>query len=341
MQRDMEGVDVEEFPPPANVDGEAPDDGPRAVHAAADRRPPARRSRPGRRADDADRAADPDADRRRRPPQPAAADRRRRRRPRRRRRRPAAADAAAAAADADRSPATGRAGSRPAATSRSGPGGDASRAGDARVTPGGRRRPGPPHPRRPGRRRAQRGRRRAGRRRAPGRHRWWTPVRVVLALTAVCFALGHGAEGQLLRRTPGSDGRPATPTCATPTCPTSTPGAGFAELRLALLRRRPGAGPLRGDGVPRRHLLLRLGDGRGSRTGSNGSPDLDRARRQSPADALVADPEVRAGDPALRRGQRARASRRCALLAAWFLAGVNPRPALGRGALRALAGAGC
>ena len=27
MKRDMEGVDVEEFPPPANVDGEAPDEG--------------------------------------------------------------------------------------------------------------------------------------------------------------------------------------------------------------------------------------------------------------------------------------------------------------------------
>ena len=43
----------------------------------------------------------------------------------------------------------------------------------------------PPDPRRPGRRRAQRGRRRPGRRARAGRHPWWTPVRVVLALAAV------------------------------------------------------------------------------------------------------------------------------------------------------------
>ena len=40
MQQDMEGMDVEEFPPPANVDGEAPDRRPRA-RADARRRPAA------------------------------------------------------------------------------------------------------------------------------------------------------------------------------------------------------------------------------------------------------------------------------------------------------------
>ena len=44
MKRDMEGLAVEDFPPPANVDGDAPETGPRAVHAAADARP-RRRSR--------------------------------------------------------------------------------------------------------------------------------------------------------------------------------------------------------------------------------------------------------------------------------------------------------
>ena len=45
MRRDMEGVEVEEFPQPANVDGEAPDRGPRPADPAAASRP---RSRPDR-----------------------------------------------------------------------------------------------------------------------------------------------------------------------------------------------------------------------------------------------------------------------------------------------------
>ncbi len=218
MQRDMEGLPVEEFPPPANVDGDAPDDGPRAVHAAAvaDRR---RRSRP-RRQPDAD--ARRRARRRRRPPTPtphAVAERR-----------PAARPAARPTPHSPSPPPTR--GAARAATPR--PSGSTPAAGPRRPRrrrAAGRRAvhaarwPRPPDAGRPGRRRAQRGAsagRSGGR---AGRHRWWTPVRVVLALTAVCFALGHGAEGAVLRRLLAATARRATPRCATPTCPTSTPAA--------------------------------------------------------------------------------------------------------------------
>ena len=89
MRRDMEGLEVEEFPQPANVDGEAPIAGPRAVHAAAE--PDAGRQHAA--ADQgAEQRTDQGADRRRR-----RRPRRARRRPRRRRRTPTAAAAADAA----------------------------------------------------------------------------------------------------------------------------------------------------------------------------------------------------------------------------------------------------
>ena len=58
-----------------------------------------------------------------------------------------------------------------------------------------------------------------------GRHPWWTPVRVVLALTALCFALGMVQKATCYQDTWQDGERALHATCATPTCPTSTPGA--------------------------------------------------------------------------------------------------------------------
>ena len=80
MKRDMEGVEVEDFPPPANVDGEAPDDGheptlpPKPTKKPTPTETPSETDRPtktptvGADADPADPAADDRAADRRPPP---------------------------------------------------------------------------------------------------------------------------------------------------------------------------------------------------------------------------------------------------------------------------------
>ena len=100
-----------------------------------------------------------------------------------------------------------------------------------------------------------------------GRHPWWTPVRRAAGADRGLLRARAWCRRAAATSDTGATTSTATRTCATPTCPTSTPGAGFAELRLALHRRPAGAGPLRGHGVPRRHLLLRLGRGLGDALG--------------------------------------------------------------------------
>ena len=62
-----------------------------------------------------------------------------------------------------------------------------------------------------------------------GRHRWWTPVRVLLALTVVCFALGLVQKSELLPHS-GRTG----PTRYAQMCYSDLPylytGRGFVEL---------------------------------------------------------------------------------------------------------------
>ena len=88
-------------------------------------------------------------------------------------------------------------------------------------------------------------------------HPWWTPTRVLLLLAAVVFALGMVQKSGCydaplgLRRAPLH-----AHVLLRPALPLHRARAGRAGL--ALLRRPAGAGPLRGDGVPRRHLLLRV-----------------------------------------------------------------------------------
>ena len=85
-------------------------------------------------------------------------------------------------------------------------------------------------------------------------HRWWTPVRVLLALFAVRRSCSRWCSTRRACRRTGPATRPATARCATPTSPTSTPAAGSPRAVAVRRQRRP----LPGDGVPRRHRLLRL-----------------------------------------------------------------------------------
>ncbi len=155
-----------------------------------------------------------------------------------------------------------------------------------------------------------------------GRHRWWTPVRVVLALTALCFALGMVQKASCYDQTwQDSDARLLPPVLLRPALPLHRPRLRRAEL--ALLRRRAGAGPVRRDGVPRRHLLLRVGRGLGDPLAERVARHLAPLRRRqwagSPSDPEVSK-EIRYFVIVNAVGFAV-----AALLAAWLLSGVNPR----------------
>ncbi len=251
MQRAMEGLPVEEFPEPVYVDGDAPDEGhepytpPPTTQAAADHAAALARSRPTA------------ASRRRR-----GADDRGRRRPSRRppsRRAPTDTCAVRSAVRPSRprqspSPtggggtgdASGGAGRLravrgvPPARCASGT------SGDARA-PGGHVHPTRDDPVVAALSEAVGGP--VGDR--AGRHPWWTPVRVVLALAAICLALGHGAEDQLLPGLLAERRRALHPhVLLRPALPLHRSRVRGAEL--ALQRRRRAAGPVPGDGVPGR-----------------------------------------------------------------------------------------
>ena len=92
-------------------------------------------------------------------------------------------------------------------------------------------------------------------------HRWWMPVRVVLAMFAVVFALWRWCSTQPCMETNwGNDQARYAKMCYSDV-PYLYTGRGFAEAPLAL--RRSGW-PVRGHRVSRRHRLLGLGRGRGS-----------------------------------------------------------------------------
>ncbi len=62
-----------------------------------------------------------------------------------------------------------------------------------------------------------------------GRHRWWTPVRVVLALTALCFAVGMLQKASCYAETWGNGDERYTHMCYSD-LPYLYTGRGFAEL---------------------------------------------------------------------------------------------------------------
>ena len=123
----------------------------------------------------------------------------------------------------------------------------------------------------------------------------------VLADRGLPRALGMGQKTNCYHDT-WQDGDAATRTCATPTSYLYT-GRGFAELAWPFQRRRPDPGPLRGDGVPRRHRLLGVRRRLGHPLARNGSPDLDP--RRSSRSARCRRPTSAPRDAHLRHRQRA------------------------------------
>ena len=300
MKLDLVGEPVETFPPAANVAGQA--DRPRAGAAPTPRRPRAtRRDRPRR-------------------PRPRALPPRAPRRSRARVRPPRARPTSSAPT----SPTTSVPTSPPT------PGGDGECAadGDARalvVNDSGRDDPEPVvHPTQddPVVGRAEPERRRTGRRAAPGATRggrrcascwpWWRS----------CCALGLVQKAPCYHSTVD---RPAgsvlRPVLLRPALPLRRPR--LRRARLALLRRDRGARPLQRHGVPRRHLLLRLGNGLRHAL-AVGLAEHRRARWLLPGPAVAGTPEVRR-ETMLFVAVNAVGFALCALLAAWFLAGVHRR----------------
>ena len=315
MQRAMEGLPVEEFPPPAYVDGDAPDEGhepytpppttqapPPTTQAAADhasrRRPRSRRprSRPrrSRPTDGADRAAETTAPtetpHRSRPCRPGG--------------------------PADRATPDGRNGD---GGRDAGPLAAATPAGDPRAVPRVTRpRAGPPHPGRPGRRRAQRGGRGDRSASRAGRHPWWTPVRVRAGAGRAVHRARAWCRRPAATRTPGRTAAERYTHMCYSDLPYLYTGRGFAELSWPYSDDAAGAGAVRRHGVPRRHLLLGVGDGLGH-------PLAERVARRRPtryavaADDLAGQDDVRRGVAAVRRGQRGRlrGARRCSPCGCW------------------------
>jgi uncharacterized membrane protein len=154
-----------------------------------------------------------------------------------------------------------------------------------------------------------------------GRHPWWTPVRVLLALTAVCFALGMVKDGPCYRAE-WSDSQVNYTNMCYSDLPYLYTGRGFAELHW----------PYTDDpGVRSRYQAMeypvvisywawwaaevtqRL----------RGSPDA-QARAGIPVDSLGGDPEVHS-EMLTFVAVNAVGFGALALLAAWLLAGVNRR----------------
>ncbi|MBA2955045.1 DUF2029 domain-containing protein [Nocardioides sp. MAH-18] len=154
-----------------------------------------------------------------------------------------------------------------------------------------------------------------------GRHPWWTPVRVVLALTAVCLALGMLQKSTCYDQT-WQNGQSRYSQMCYSDLPYLYTGRGFAEL----------AWPYSGDpDVRSRFEVMEYPVGIsywawGTATVThwlNGSPDLEE-RRSQPAEDV-------AGRPDVHREMRifvivnALGFAVLALLTTWLLAGVNPR----------------
>ncbi len=154
-----------------------------------------------------------------------------------------------------------------------------------------------------------------------GRHRWWTPVRVILALTAICFALGMVQKSGCYKSTWQNDQARYTHMCYSD-LPYLYTGRGFVELNW----------PYSDDEQVRaRYEVMEYPVGISYWAWGtawvthwlNGSPDLSE-RYLKPIGDVSAQADVR-------REMRifvivnALGFAVLALLSAWLLAGVNPR----------------
>jgi uncharacterized membrane protein len=154
-----------------------------------------------------------------------------------------------------------------------------------------------------------------------GRHPWWTPVRVVLALTALCFVLGMVQKAPCFQESwQDSDAR------YTHMCYSDLPylytGRGLAELNW----------PYSGDQQVRaRYDVMEYPAGIAYVAWAtawvthwvNGSPDIE-PRYSMPAGSLFSDEEV-SHEVRLFVVLSALGFAVAALLSAWFLTQVNPR----------------
>jgi uncharacterized membrane protein len=154
-----------------------------------------------------------------------------------------------------------------------------------------------------------------------GRHRWWTPVRVVLALTAICFALGMVQKNNCYQDT-WRDGQARYSHMCYSDLPYLYTGRGFAELNW----------PYTDDAQVRaRYAVMEYPVGISYwawATGwvthwLNGSPDLE-SRYDEPVDQLSGRSDV-LREMRIFVAVNAVGFAALALLAAWLLAGVNPR----------------
>jgi uncharacterized membrane protein len=154
-----------------------------------------------------------------------------------------------------------------------------------------------------------------------GRHPWWTPVRVVLALTAVCFALGMVQKAPCYQAKWTNNQSRYAQMCYSD-LPYLYVGRGFAELhwpfsdspdvrdRYPVMEYPVGIAYYAFGAAQVTHLLV-------------GSPDL-LPRGAMSQDDLYADPGV-LHETLVFTTVNVVGFGICALLAAWFLSGVNRR----------------
>ncbi|HEX5861799.1 MAG TPA: glycosyltransferase 87 family protein [Nocardioides sp.] len=154
-----------------------------------------------------------------------------------------------------------------------------------------------------------------------GHHPWWTPVRVVLALTALCFALGMVQKAPCFQDSWQDGSARYTHMCYSD-LPYLYTGRGLAELNW----------PYSGDEQVRgRYDVMEYPVGIAyfawatawATHWANGSPDIE-PRYAVPPDSLFAQEDV-AREVRLFVMLSGLGFALAALLSAWFLAGVNPR----------------
>jgi len=154
-----------------------------------------------------------------------------------------------------------------------------------------------------------------------GRHRWWTPVRVLLALTAVCFALGMVQKADCYQDSWHNGNARYAHMCYSD-LPYLYTDRGFVELNW----------PYTDDAQVRaRYDVMEYPVGISYWAWGtawvthwlSGSPDIESRYAQSPQ-ALAGEGDVMA-ESRLFVVVNALGLAAVALLATWFLAGVNPR----------------
>lgn len=154
-----------------------------------------------------------------------------------------------------------------------------------------------------------------------GRHPWWTPVRIVLALTAICLAMGMWQKGNCYSDT-WQDGNARYTHMCYSDLPYLYTGRGFAELDW----------PYSDDAQTRaRYEVMEYPVGISYWAYAtawvthwlNGSPDVG-ARSGQEVGAVASTPEV-LREMRIFVAVNAIGFAVLTLLAAWLLAGVNPR----------------